>query len=110
MADQITKEDVVKFIENMSVLELSTLVKELEEKFASYWISYPGFKIYFNNNELEFASLIKNSEEVEIKVDKDGLIYKFIIISIYQNETALTTFIFLRLVSQSLTPIILADK
>lgn len=53
--------------------------KELEEKFASYWISYPGFKIYFNNNELEFASLIKNSEEVEIKVDKDGLIYKFII-------------------------------
>ena len=34
MADQITKEDVVKFIENMSVLELSTLVKELEEKFG----------------------------------------------------------------------------
>jgi hypothetical protein len=53
--------------------------KELEEKFASYWISYPGFKIYFNNNELQFASLIKNSEEVEIKVEKDGLIYKFTI-------------------------------
>jgi large subunit ribosomal protein L7/L12 len=34
MADQITKEDVVKFIENMTVLELSTLVKELEEKFG----------------------------------------------------------------------------
>jgi large subunit ribosomal protein L7/L12 len=34
MADQITKEDVVKFIENMSVLELSALVKELEEKFG----------------------------------------------------------------------------
>ncbi len=30
----ITKEDVVKFIENMTVLELSELVKELEEKFG----------------------------------------------------------------------------
>lgn len=34
MADQISKEDVVKFIENMTVLELSALVKELEEKFG----------------------------------------------------------------------------
>jgi len=33
MAD-ITKEDVIGFIENMSVLELSGLVKELEEKFG----------------------------------------------------------------------------
>ncbi|NLD80515.1 MAG: 50S ribosomal protein L7/L12 [Smithella sp.] len=30
----MTKEDVIKFIENMSVLELSALVKELEEKFG----------------------------------------------------------------------------
>ncbi|HON59980.1 MAG TPA: 50S ribosomal protein L7/L12 [Smithella sp.] len=34
MADQITKEDVIKFIENMTVLELSALVKELEERFG----------------------------------------------------------------------------
>jgi large subunit ribosomal protein L7/L12 len=34
MAEQITKEDVVKFIESMTVLELSELVKELEEKFG----------------------------------------------------------------------------
>jgi large subunit ribosomal protein L7/L12 len=33
MAKEITKEDVVKFIEGMTVLELSELVKELEEKF-----------------------------------------------------------------------------
>jgi large subunit ribosomal protein L7/L12 len=33
MAD-ITKEDVINFIANMSVLELSELVKELEEKFG----------------------------------------------------------------------------
>jgi len=30
----VTKEDVVEFIANMSVLELSELVKELEEKFG----------------------------------------------------------------------------
>ncbi|MFA4916140.1 MAG: 50S ribosomal protein L7/L12 [Syntrophales bacterium] len=31
---EITKENVVKFIEGMTVLELSELVKELEEKFG----------------------------------------------------------------------------
>ncbi len=30
----VTKEDVVEFISNMSVLELSELIKELEEKFG----------------------------------------------------------------------------
>jgi large subunit ribosomal protein L7/L12 len=30
----ITKEDVIKFIENMTVLELSELVKEFEERFG----------------------------------------------------------------------------
>jgi large subunit ribosomal protein L7/L12 len=30
----VTKEDVIDFIANMSVLELSELVKEMEEKFG----------------------------------------------------------------------------
>ena len=34
MAKEMTKEDVVKFIEGMTVLELSELVKELETKFG----------------------------------------------------------------------------
>ncbi len=34
MEKKITKEDVVKFIEGMTVLELSELVKELETKFG----------------------------------------------------------------------------
>ena len=34
MAEHITKEDVVRFIENMTVLELSEFVKELEERFG----------------------------------------------------------------------------
>jgi hypothetical protein len=53
--------------------------KDLEEKFASYWISYPKFKIFFNNSELEFASLIKNSEQTEISVEFGEFTYKFVI-------------------------------
>ena len=34
MADNITKEDVIEFISNMTVLELSEFVKELEDKFG----------------------------------------------------------------------------
>ncbi len=34
MAENITKENVIAFISNMTVLELSELVKELEEKFG----------------------------------------------------------------------------
>ncbi|KPJ68868.1 MAG: hypothetical protein AMJ45_01625 [Syntrophobacter sp. DG_60] len=34
MATQIKKEDVIEFIANMTVLELSNFVKELEEKFG----------------------------------------------------------------------------
>lgn len=32
--DSVTKEDVIEFIANMTVLDLSELVKELEEKFG----------------------------------------------------------------------------
>ena len=32
--DNVTKDDVIEFISSMSVLELSDLVKELEEKFG----------------------------------------------------------------------------
>jgi len=32
MAEKITKEDVIQFIENMTVIELSELVKELEQR------------------------------------------------------------------------------
>ncbi len=34
MASNISKEDVIAYISNMTVLELSELVKELEEKFG----------------------------------------------------------------------------
>ncbi len=34
MAENVTKDDVIEYIANMTVLELSELVKELEEKFG----------------------------------------------------------------------------
>ena len=34
MATKLSKEDIIEFISNMTVLELSELVKELEEKFG----------------------------------------------------------------------------
>lgn len=53
--------------------------KELEERFASYWISYPKFKIYFNNAELEFSSLIRNSEQIIVNKEVGELNYVFTI-------------------------------
>ena len=38
---KITKEDVISFIENMTVLELSDLAKELEEKFGVSAMAMP---------------------------------------------------------------------
>jgi hypothetical protein len=52
--------------------------KELEEKFASYWISYPKFKIYFNNVELNFSSLIKFQKNLETIFNIDNEVYPFI--------------------------------
>ena len=54
--------------------------KELEIKFASYWINYQNFKIYFQDDELKFTSLIKNTFEDKILVEiEDKENYNFII-------------------------------
>jgi len=51
--------------------------KELEQKFASYWINYPDFSIFFNGQKLEFESLIKNTSETDFLVQDGELSYKF---------------------------------
>ena len=53
--------------------------KELEQEFASYWISYPEFSILFNGNKLEFDSLIKHSEEKDFLIKDDESDYRFTI-------------------------------
>jgi hypothetical protein len=51
--------------------------KDIEQKFASYWINYPDFSISFNGNKLEFESLIKNTDLVDFLIEKEDLSYKF---------------------------------
>lgn len=52
--------------------------RELQEKFASYYISYPDFKIIINNQILEFDTLIKNIHTEDIKGEySDNLFYNF---------------------------------
>lgn len=53
--------------------------KDIEQKFASYWISYPDFSISFNGNKLEFDSLIKNTEETTFLIEEGKDSYKFIV-------------------------------
>jgi len=53
--------------------------RELEEKFASYWINYQDFEIYFNGNKLRFDSLIKNTYEESLKFEFDNLTYSFLV-------------------------------
>ena len=53
--------------------------RELEEKFASYWINYQDFGIYFNGNELRFESLIKHIYEETLKFEFENLTYSFLI-------------------------------
>lgn len=51
--------------------------KDIEQKFASYWINYPDFSISFNGNRLEFESLIKNTDSTVFLIEKGELSYKF---------------------------------
>ena len=53
--------------------------KNLEQKFASYWINYPDFTILFNGKKLEFSSLIKHSDSKKEQVEEEGLYYNFLI-------------------------------
>ena len=53
--------------------------REIEEKFASFWINYQNFKIFFNGTELNFYSLIKNTYEDILKYEINNLTYSFVI-------------------------------
>lgn len=52
---------------------------ELEQKFSSYFVSYPDFAIWINGSKLDFESLIKDSHSEEIKVNIDDQEVVFII-------------------------------
>ncbi len=74
----ITKQDVVSFIENMSVLELSELVKELEEKFgvsaaapvAVAAVAAPAAAAEAAEEKTEFDVIVKSAGANKIAVIK----------------------------------------
>ena len=74
----ITKEDVVKFIESMTVLELSELVKELEEKFgvsaaapvAVAAVAAPGAEAAPVEEKTEFDAILTGFGAEKIQVIK----------------------------------------
>jgi large subunit ribosomal protein L7/L12 len=74
----ITKADVISFIENMTVLELSELVKELEDKFgvsaaapvAVAAVAAPGAAAEAAEEKTEFDVQLKNCGANKIAVIK----------------------------------------
>jgi large subunit ribosomal protein L7/L12 len=75
----ITKEDVIKFLESMSVLDMAELVKELEEKFgvsaaapvAAAAAAAPGAGGAAAEEKTEFDVVLKSFGSEKIKVIKE---------------------------------------
>jgi large subunit ribosomal protein L7/L12 len=75
----ITKEEVLGFIENMTVLELSAFVKELEEKFgvtaaapmAMMPAAAPGAVAEAPAEQTEFDVILSSAGEKKIQVIKE---------------------------------------
>jgi len=67
----ITKEDVVQFIENMTVLELSQLVKELEEKFGVTAAAPMAFAA-MPGAAAEAAAPVEEKTEFDVKLTDSG--------------------------------------
>ena len=71
---EITKEEVVKFIENMTVLELSGFVKELEGKFgvsAAPGMAV-GMTVYGDNYEILLKKGVKLTQPYIDLLKKGG--------------------------------------
>jgi len=77
MAD-ITKDDVIEFIANMSVLDLSELVKELEDKFGvsaaapvAMMAAGPGDAVAAVEEQTEFDVVLLAAGDKKIQVIKE---------------------------------------
>jgi large subunit ribosomal protein L7/L12 len=70
MAD-ITKEDVIEFIANMSVLDLSELVKELEEKFGVTAAAPAAGDAAAAEEQTEFDVVLETFGDKKINVIKE---------------------------------------
>lgn len=77
---ELSKEDVINFISNMTVLELSEMVKELEEKFgvtaaAPMPMMMPGMGVAMSDKKeeekTEFSAILASIGEKKIQVIKE---------------------------------------
>ncbi len=76
---ELKREDVIKYIENMTIVELSELVKELEEKFgvsaqapvAVAAAAAPGAAVPAAEEKTEFTVVLKEVGPEKIKVIKE---------------------------------------
>jgi large subunit ribosomal protein L7/L12 len=74
----VTKDDVVEFIANMSVLELSEFIKELEEKFGvsaaaptAVAAAGPAAEVGPAEEQTEFDAILTGAGDQKIKVIKE---------------------------------------
>ena len=76
---EITKEDVIKFVENMTVLELSDLVKDLEKRFGVSAAAMPvavgaaplaAEAAAPSEEQTEFSVILQSAGEKKIQVIK----------------------------------------
>jgi len=51
--------------------------RELEEKFALYYLRYPYFQIFINNQKIDFDNLIKNQYSETLKIEVGNYFYSF---------------------------------
>ena len=72
---KVTIENVNDKVANEVFLKDS--FKELEEKFASYYLSYPNFQIFINNKKVDFDNLIKHKQSETVKILINNLLYAF---------------------------------
>ena len=78
---QVTKEDVIKFIENMTVLELAELIKELEARFGvtaaapvaltSGLVAPPAQAAPAVEEKTEFEVVLQSAGDKKIQVIKE---------------------------------------
>jgi large subunit ribosomal protein L7/L12 len=87
MAD-ITKEDVIKYIENMTVLELAGFVKELEEKFGVSAAAPVGMMAAMPAGAAPAAAEVEEKTEFDV-VLKDAGAQKIQVIKVVRSLTDL---------------------
>lgn len=72
----VTKEQVVEYLENLTLLEAADLVKELEDKFgvsaaAAVAVAAPGAAAEAAEEQTEFTVILKSFGEKKINVIKE---------------------------------------